>query len=152
MAGEMSLGGLQPSQVFDKLQAQGVTPHDAALIVGNWILENVGMTQRSFGYQTTFPDTDPSCKAKFNRTFKHQDWIDGESVVQAGKTTAEEGFNERLHRIENDLDALASDTATALACVADLRKTMTAVLTEIKTAINLTNGDVYQCCATRPTV
>ena len=37
------------------------------------------------------------------QSFKHQDWVDGVSVVQAGQTPGEEGFNDRLHRVENDL-------------------------------------------------
>jgi hypothetical protein len=152
MAGELNLGGLDPGDVYKKLQEKGVGPHEAGEIVGKWILQNVGMTERTFNYQTAFPETDANCKQQFKRQFVHLDWIDGESVVQAGQTTTEEGFNDRLHKIEADLDALARDTATALTCMADMRKSMAALLDEIRTAINLTNSDVYQCCAGARTV
>jgi hypothetical protein len=150
MPNEMNLGGMQPSQLFETLQKQGLSSGDASILVGEWILQNAGVGKRTFGYATPLLDHDPACKAQFTRSFKHQDWIDGESVVQAGKTTAEEGFNERLHRIENDLDGLARDTATALTCITDLRKTLAGLLTEIQTAINLTNNDVFECCNARP--
>jgi hypothetical protein len=40
----------------------------------------------------------------YNRTFAHTDWIDGESVVQAG---TDNGFNNRFHAIESELDKIS---------------------------------------------
>jgi hypothetical protein len=95
-----------------------VSKADAAVIVGNWIVENVGRAPRVFLYRTDFPATDTGCTPQFVRSFVHQDWVDGEDVVQAEQTTGEEGFNLRFHRIEGDLDALARDVATAFVCLA----------------------------------
>lgn len=40
----------------------------------------------------------------FARTFKHEDWIDNEDVVQAG---GEKGFNDKFHAIEDDFDGVS---------------------------------------------
>lgn len=40
----------------------------------------------------------------YARTFKHDDWIDNEDVVQAG---GEKGFNKKFHDMEAEFDKLA---------------------------------------------
>ena len=72
----------------------------------------------------------------FVRTFQHRDWIDGESLVQAGKTPEESGINERLHKIEADLDALGDNVRRAFMCVATLRAQLSICLNEIVTILN----------------
>jgi Chaperone of endosialidase len=39
----------------------------------------------------------------YNRTFQHQDWIDGQDIVQAG---GERGFNVEFHALETELDKI----------------------------------------------
>jgi len=86
---------------------------------------------QSFGYRTALAPTDAGCVSSFARTFQHQDWVDGESVVQAGKTTGEDGFNDRFHKIEHDLDAIKADLSRAFACLAEIRKTAASCFTDI---------------------
>ena len=38
--------------------------------------------------------TEPGCAYTFTRTFEHADWLDFESLVQAGKTPEESGIND----------------------------------------------------------
>jgi hypothetical protein len=84
------------------------------------------------GVQTT----DPNCVYNFVRKFQHRDWIDGESLVQAGKTPEEGGINERLHNIEQDLDALGDNVRRAFARIATLKAQLSICLNEIVTILN----------------
>ncbi len=103
-------------------------------------------SKRVFSYSQPFATTDTDCGAQFARSFVHQDWIDGESVVQAETNTLEEGFNSRFHKIEDDLDALSADIAKAFVCLAEQRAEISKLLGEIRTEINLINGDIHDCC------
>ncbi|ESA32879.1 hypothetical protein N836_24130 [Leptolyngbya sp. Heron Island J] len=94
------------------------------------------MANGSFEYKEKFDEIDPHCKSNFKRTLKHQDWIDGKSVVQAESNAFDEGFNVRFHDIENDLEALGSDNSQAFACIADIRKKLYAILNEIREEFN----------------
>lgn len=78
----------------------------------------------------------PGCAYTFTRTFTHADWVDFESLVQAGKTPEESGINERFHRIEADLDALGDNVRRAFACLEELRAQLRVCLNEIVTALN----------------
>lgn len=44
----------------------------------------------------------------YNRTFQHQDWIDGQDIVQAG---GERGFNVEFHALEAELDTIGGVVA-----------------------------------------
>ena len=83
---------------------------------------------------------------KFQRTFVHEDWVDGENVVQAGQTPGEDGFNARFHRIEDDLNAIRTDLVQAFSCINEMRKNLRVLLDEIQTEINLINNDIFKCC------
>jgi hypothetical protein len=131
-------------EVFEQITKTGVSKADAAVIVGSWIFENFGRAPRVFSYRTDFPATDPDCTRQFVRTFVHQDWVDGEDVVQAEQTTGEEGFNLRFHRIESDLDALARDVATAFVCLAAQRASLRQLLDEIRNELNTINRTVAE--------
>lgn len=99
--------------------------------------------KRTFDYKTAFPAADAHCKVTFQQKFQHTDWIDGESVVQAGETTTEEGFNKRFHNIEDDLQNLAKDLAQAYICMAEMRQSAAAIFQELRDEINRLNTDIY---------
>ena len=143
MAGNLEISGLSAETVYSNLQKAGVTPSDAAVIVSGWIYEALGKGKRTFDYQQTFPETTPGCAAAFNRTFVHQDWIDGESLVQAQQSAGEDGFNVRFHRIETDLDAIRADMVLAYTCLAEMRASLRHLLDEIRAELNRLNNDVY---------
>jgi hypothetical protein len=89
-----------------------------------------------FDYKFPVPPNDPNCKSSFARGFAHNDWVDGQDTVQAEQTADEEGLNARLHRIEQDLDALGANLATAFACIEILRGQLVQALTDIKGQFN----------------
>lgn len=128
-----------PQELYANITKAGVSPAEAAIVVGNWIVVNAGGTPRVFSYRTAFPATDPGCAPQFARSFVHQDWVDGEDVVQAEQTTGEEGFNLRFHRIESDLDALGRDVAKLFLCMSEMRASLRLLLDELSAEINLIN-------------
>ena len=81
------------------------------------------------------------CTYTFDRTFEHVDWVDFESLVQAGKTPEESGINERFHRIEADLDALGDNVRRAFVCLETLRTQLRVCLNEIVTVLNAKGPD-----------
>src|SRR5437870_5091133 len=107
----LKLSGLAPEDVFKQVVDKGVSASDAALLVSGWIFQNFGKVRREFNYVVPFGGL--ICAERFNRTFTHTDWVDGESVVQAGTTVTEQGFNARFHAIEHDLDTIRADLVQA---------------------------------------
>jgi hypothetical protein len=87
---------------------------------------------------------DPNNTYTFVRTFQHRDWVDGESLVQAGKTAEEGGINERLHRIEADLDALGDNVRRAFIAIDTLRAQLSICLNEIVTVLNAKEKDTKE--------
>ena len=85
--------------------------------------------------------TDPGCAYTFTRTFEHVNWLDFESLVQAGKTPEESGINDRFHRIEADLDALGDNVRRAFVCLETLRAQLRVCLNEIVTVLNAKEKD-----------
>lgn len=142
---EINFDGLTVSQLYQTFTAGGISPSDASVLVSSWIYENVGRTNRVFNYVQPFPAVEPSCQPPpFVRTFQHDDWVDGEDVVQAGTTTGEVGFNERFHRIEADLDTLGANVAKAFTCLAAMRAGLRNLLDEIRAEINRLHDTTHE--------
>jgi hypothetical protein len=136
---DLYLGELTPSEVFKELKVRGVPEKEAAVVVGSWILDYFGRGPRRFRYEQPLAANEPECTSQFSRRFHHADWIDGESVVQAELTPGEDGFNQRFHWIEQDIDGLAAEVAKAFACLAELRGQLSTLLEEIKLELNRLN-------------
>ncbi|NMQ29756.1 hypothetical protein E4Q23_19485 [Candidatus Accumulibacter phosphatis] len=100
---------------------------------------------RTFSYSAgaTVASTAPTCTAAFARTFDHQDWRDGEDLVQAGGV---EGFNIRFNALKADLDRINTDLEHAFQCLAGLRGSVSTALVEIRDQLNTINKDIYECC------
>jgi hypothetical protein len=122
--------------IFEKLTTTGVSKTEAQVVVANWILGNAGVLPRTFSFRTPFAASEASCAPQFTRSFAHEDWVDGEDVVQAEQTTVEEGFNLRFHRIESDLDALGQDVAQAFTCLNSMRASLRLLLDELQSEVN----------------
>jgi hypothetical protein len=149
---ELEVEGLSANEVYAKLIDVKVNRSDAAILTSSWIVEALGRAQRTFNYTEQFPAIAPGCGAAFARTFQHTDWTDGESVVQAGETPTEDGFNKRFHQIESDLDAVGRDAAKAFACVADMRQSLRRMFDEVRAELNRLNAEVHQLRNGRPGV
>jgi hypothetical protein len=147
---EFVVKGTNVNGLFDYLRDAGVAEETAGLVVSEWLAENLGKRRRSFQFRTDFPETVEACQAAFARSFVHTDWVDGESVVHAGETPTEAGFNKRFHALEVDLDAVKGDLVRAYACLAEMRRTLRALLNELVTEINTINGLLGETQPTPP--
>lgn len=153
MAQEINYDGTTVGELYQAFTKGGIDPSDASVLVASWIFENVGVAKQTFNYAEPFPAVAPGCQPPpFARTFAHQDWVDGEDVVQAGATTGELGFNERFHRIEHDLDALGTDVAQAFACMASMRVSLRKLLDEIRAELNRLHTTVHDTATIDPGV
>ena len=143
MADTLSINGVSAQQVYTTIKDAGISDADAKILVSNWIYQNYLTLSRSFNYATPFPAAVPACMpTPFARTFAHKDWIDGEDLVQAGQSANDDGFNVRLHQIENDLDALGAKIATVVECMADMRESLRKMFDEVAAELNRLDNDV----------
>jgi hypothetical protein len=140
----LMLDGRAPEVVYKSLTDKGVSDFAASTIIGQWIIANSGHGTRHFSYSEPVAAQETDCAPTFVRSFVHADWIDGVSVVQAGLTSGEEGFNDRLHRIEDDLDALSADIKRLFGCLAELRASVAQALSEAANGLNQIDQDVGQ--------
>jgi hypothetical protein len=142
----INVNGMTVDHLYSEMRQIGIVESEAALLVSRWIFENYGRNRRVFDFQTPMRPAEADCGSQFTRAFAHEDWIDGESVVQAEATAGEDGFNLRFHRIEGDFDQVKADLLELFACVATLRREVHARFDELKTEINRINTDLHQCC------
>ena len=138
----LDLAGMEPATLYTNLVQKGVKDTDAAILVGDWIIKTFGQGERHFAYTHPVPATD-DCANTFQQQFQHQDWVDGVSVVQAGKSPGEDGFNDRMHRIQDDIAALSDEITKAVACIGELRQQVAAALDEVRVELNRLDHDVF---------
>lgn len=134
--------GLDPGPLVDQLVAKGVSKYDAARLINNLVAVNLGQSPRHFTFSSPLPSPDPACAPTFSRSFSHQDWVDGESVVQAGESADDKGFNWRFSTIAADLDALHADTVRLHQCLSTLREALVHALLDVAAELNRIDSDV----------
>jgi hypothetical protein len=135
--------GLDPQQVVDQIVNQGVNKYDAAKLVNNLIAVNLNQAPRQFEFTEPLPTTDPpNCPPTFVRSFSHQDWVDGESVVQAGESADDKGFNWRFNALATDLDALHNDTENLYKCLVAIRMELASALQDVAAELNRIDADI----------
>ena len=135
--------GFDPASLVDQLLAKGIAKVDAARLVNNLVAVNLGQSPRHFVFSSALPTTDPpACAPTFVRSFSHQDWVDGESVVQASESADDKGFNWRLNAIAADLDALHADAVRMSGCMSTLRQTLVQALQDVAAELNRLDSDV----------
>lgn len=137
--GERLVFGVPARAVVDALRGTGMAEADVIAVVGRGIAGSAGEVTVAatppFVFQTHVAQTAPDCQLSFERGFFHPDFIDGVTVVQAGTTAEEIGFNRRFHTIEADLDEIATDLRTASNCMAELRLELFGVVQELQTKL-----------------
>ncbi|HEX3931760.1 MAG TPA: hypothetical protein VHW64_13725 [Nocardioides sp.] len=137
------LAGVDPATLVDQIVTTGVNKYDAAKLVNNLVAINLNQAPRHFVFSHPLPTTDPApCAPTFARTFSHQDWIDGESVVQAGESADDKGFNWRFNALARDIDALHTDTANLFQCLSTLRGQLVQALQDVAAELNRLDTDV----------
>jgi hypothetical protein len=93
------------------------------------------VSPQGFTFVTAINPSAPECAAGYVRTFVHPDFVDGLTVVQAGTTPEELGFNARFHGIEAEFDALAVDVYRLSNCLAELRDEVFGMARELEVKI-----------------
>jgi hypothetical protein len=139
-AEEQLVYGVPAHTIVDALRGAGVAEDDVIAVLGRAIARSAGAGIASvatppFVFQTTVPQQAPQCELHFEPTFTHPDFIDGVTVVQAGETPTEIGFNRRFHAIETDLGGVAEALRTVSNCIKELRLELFGVVQELQVKI-----------------
>jgi hypothetical protein len=88
-----------------------------------------------FVFETQIAQTAPDCAVDYTRGFVHPDFFDGLTVVQAGQTPEELGFNFRFHAIEDEFDAVGDNLIRLSNCLAQLRLELFGIARELEAKI-----------------
>lgn len=134
--------GIDPNVLVEQIVTKGVPKYDAIKLINDLVAVNLGQLPRRFSYSVSLPNHDDSCLPAFSRSFEHTDWIDGESVVQAGESPGDRGFNWRFTALGTDLDSLAADVVRLYACLEQLRGSLVTALQDVAAELNRLNNDV----------
>lgn len=136
---EQLVYGVPAHTIVDALRGAGVAEDDVIAVLGRAIARQSGPLTTTvtppFVFQTSVPQQAPQCELHFEPTFTHPDFIDGVTVVQAGETPTELGFNHRFHAIEDDLAAVADALRTVSNCMKELRLELFGVVQELQVKI-----------------
>jgi hypothetical protein len=131
--------GVKAGALVDALRGAGMADADVVTVVGQAIARSAGLVpddaSGGFVFQTHVSQTASECELNYRRSFVHPDFIDGVTVVQAGETPDEMGFNLRFHNIEAEFDAISHDLAVASNCTAELRRELFGVVQELQAKI-----------------
>ena len=139
---EIVVGGVPGRQLVTGLRSAGLS--DEA--IGSVLAQLIGPAQAvpaaaagapplPFVFQTQIAQTAPDCIPTYQRIFVHPDFFDGLTVVQAGTTPEELGFNARFHAIEAEFDAVALDLYKSGNCIAELRRELYGLARELEVKI-----------------
>ncbi len=139
-AAEQLVYGVPAHTIVDALRGAGIAEDDIIAVLGRAIARSSGVgplatTTPPFVFQTNVPQQAPQCELHFDQTFSHPDFIDGVTVVQAGETPTEVGFNRRFHAIETDLAGIAGALRTVSNCIKELRLELFGVVQELQVKI-----------------
>ncbi|MEV4050144.1 hypothetical protein AB0J55_03060 [Amycolatopsis sp. NPDC049688] len=135
--GEQLVYGVPAHTIVDALRGAGVAEDDVIAVLGRAIARQAGpgLTATEtppFVFQTNVPQEAPQCELHFEPSFAHPDFVDGVTVVQAGETATEIGFNRRFHAIEDDLGDVAEALRTVSNCMKELRLELFGVVQELQ--------------------
>lgn len=134
--------GLDPTTLVDQIVNKGLGKVDAVKLVNNLIAVQLGQTPRRFSYSPPLPTGSDAARPAFARIFEHLPWIDGESVVQAGESADDRGFNWRFDTIGKDLDDLHGDAQKLFDGLEALRAGIVDALQDIAAELNRINTDL----------
>jgi hypothetical protein len=135
--------GVPASTIAASLREAGLTEDAVIAVLGQGISRSAlaagdataAAAAAGFTFQVQIAETAPECALTYQRLFVHPDFIDGVTVVQAGQTPDEIGFNARFHAIEGEFDSIARDLSTSSNCVAELRRELFQLTRELQIKI-----------------
>jgi hypothetical protein len=138
---DILVDGVPSKQLVGALKAAGLSDEAVTSLLAEVLarapLASAGRAEAvpAFRFQTSIAQTAPECAATYTRGFVHPDFFDGLTVVQAGQTPEELGFNFRFHRIEDELDAVSIDLLKLSNCLAQLRQEVFGIARELEEKI-----------------
>jgi hypothetical protein len=138
---EIIVGGVPGRQLISGLRTAGLSDEaigsTLAQLIGpaQALLPAAAITSPPFTFQTQIAQTASDCIPTYQRAFVHPDFFDGLTVVQAGTTPEELGFNARFHAIEAEFDAVALDLYKSGNCLAELRRELFGLARELEVKI-----------------
>lgn len=164
--GEVVIDGVAGKDVVAALRGTGLSEEAVVSLLGRFIAQSgepasgpaaegpvagevlpgqaaAAADPNTFTFVTQIAQSAPECAVNYVRTFVHPDFVDGLTVVQAGTTPEELGFNARFHGLETEFDAVAVNLYRLSNCLAELRnevfgmaRELEAKITEIETALH----------------
>jgi hypothetical protein len=138
---EIIVGGVPGHQLISGLRTAGLSDEAIGSVLAQLIgpaqtlLPAAAITSPPFTFQIQIAQTAPDCIPTYQRAFVHPDFFDGLTVVQAGTTPEELGFNARFHAIEAEFDAVALDLYKSGNCIAELRRELYGLARELEVKI-----------------
>ena len=148
---DLLINGTSTQSVVKVLKQSGMTAAGIAEIVGYWHIGATGNSRPpAFDFTTDVQSSDPTVVITYQRTFAHQDWVDGEDRVQAAATPEELGFNARFHAIENEFDAIRAQFVRLSAVMIDLRGDLSGVVRELESKITALQNELYDLRQDKP--
>lgn len=135
--------GVPASTIAASLREAGLTEDAVIAVLGQGISRSAAAAgdaaaaaaATGFTFQVQIAETAPECALTYERLFVHPDFIDGVTVVQAGQTPDEIGFNARFHALEGEFDSIARDLSISSNCVAELRRELFQLTRELQIKI-----------------
>jgi hypothetical protein len=132
---DIVIDGVPGKQLVGSLKAAGLSDEAVTELLGRVLarapLATAAAAAEPFEFNTKIARTAPECATDYSRGFFHPDFFDGLTVVQAGQTPEELGFNFRFHAIEGEFDAIADNLTKLSNCLAELRMELFDVTREI---------------------
>ena len=139
---EIVVGGVPGRQLVTGLRSAGLSDEAIGSVLAQLIgpaqavpAAAAGAAPPPFVFQTQIAQTAPDCIPTYQRIFVHPDFFDGLTVVQAGTTPEELGFNARFHAIEAEFNAVALDLYKSGNCIAELRRELYGLARELEVKI-----------------
>jgi hypothetical protein len=138
---DILVDGVPSKQLVGALKAAGLSDEAVTSLLAEVLARapfaSAGRAEAvpAFRFQTSIAQTAPECAATYTRGFVHPDFFDGLTVVQAGQTPEELGFNFRFHRIEDEFDAVSVDLLKLSNCLAQLRQEVFGMAQELEEKI-----------------
>lgn len=135
--------GVPASTIAASLREAGLTEDAVIAVLGQGISRSAlaagdaaaAAAATGFTFQVQISETAPECALTYERLFVHPDFIDGVTVVQAGQTPDEIGFNARFHALEGEFDSISRDLSISSNCVAELRRELFQLTRELEVKI-----------------
>jgi hypothetical protein len=134
---DIIIDGVPSRRLVESLKAAGLPDEAVVDLLGRMLAKEpvgarVAAAAAPFTFKTRISREAPDCAADYTRNFVHPDFFDGLTVVQAGETPEELGFNFRFHAIEEEFDLISTNLSRLSNCMAELRRQLFGMSVELE--------------------